>query len=141
MVSAWNMEVQVKERTQRGVVYDSRLGEVEPDLRLGDLGVVDGDFGVLGAEVLADGDRGRLASVSGVLKTGCNQVSRALKRRFGRAHLLERETEDGDLLVGDRVEEGGNDTLGKATLLVPRGERKPISVGADAKSLPQRTRS
>lgn len=54
-------------RTSGRIVNDSGLGKVEPDLSFWDLGVVDGDLGVLGAEVLGDGNGRRLARVSGVL--------------------------------------------------------------------------
>lgn len=44
----------------------ARLGEVEPDLRIVDLGVVNGDVGALGEEVPHERNCGRLARVAGV---------------------------------------------------------------------------
>lgn len=103
-------------RTSRKVILHSGLGEVEPDLRFGDLGVVDGDLGVLVAEVLDDGDGGALAGISSAAVI----VSSASKspERGTDALLLERESENSNLLARDGVEEGGDDALTEATLLV-----------------------
>lgn len=76
----------------------SVVGEVEPHLLLGDLGVVEGDAGLLGEEVVGDRDGGGLAGVTGV--------------------LLEGPSEDGDLLASDGVEEGLDDLAREAVLLV-----------------------
>lgn len=72
--------------------------QVQPNLRLGDLGVIDTNLSTLVQEVLANGGGGALPRVSGI--------------------LLECETEDGNLLARDGVEEGGDDPLGETTLLV-----------------------
>jgi len=42
------------------------LGEVEPDLRLFDLRIKDGDASALGKEITNEGDGRRFAGVSGV---------------------------------------------------------------------------
>lgn len=82
----------------RAVIQDARLGEVEPDLTLGNLRIVDGDVGTLVAEILAQSDCRRFASVAGVLLKG--------------------KAQDGNLLAGKGVEETRDDTVEEAPLLV-----------------------
>jgi hypothetical protein len=74
------------------------LGEVHPHLVGLDLGVVNRYVGRLVEEVVDEGDGGGLSGVSSV--------------------LLEGETEDGDLLVGDGREEGLDDVARESLLLV-----------------------
>ena len=76
----------------------SVVGKIEPDLRLGDLRVVDGDSGLLAQKVVGNGDGRGFTRVSGV--------------------LLEGPSEDGNLLTGDGVEEGVDDLSGESVLLV-----------------------
>lgn len=79
-------------------IDNTRLREVHVDLLRLDLGVVDGDLGVLLDEVLDQGDGSRLTGVTSV--------------------LLEGEAEDGNLLVGNGVEEGGDNLADETLLLV-----------------------
>ena len=76
----------------------SVVSEIEPDLRLGNLRVVDGDSSLLAQEVVGNGDGRGFTRVSSV--------------------LLEGPSEDGNLLTGDGVEEGVDDLSGESVLLV-----------------------
>ena len=92
-------------RLADGEVRLDRLGrdrsvvrEIEPDLRLGNLRVVDGDSGLFTQKVVGDRDGRGFTRVSSV--------------------LLEGPSEDGNLLTGDGVEEGVDDLSGESVLLV-----------------------
>ncbi len=71
--------------------------DVAADFVLRHLGIIDDHFGILREQVAADRDGGGFTCVVGV--------------------FLERESENGDALAGDRVEEFANDARGEAMLL------------------------
>jgi hypothetical protein len=87
------------------------VGQIEHDLRLLNLGVVHGNPSTLGQEMVDEVDSGRLSSVTGV--------------------GLEGEPEDGDLLAGDRVEQGVDDLFGEPVLLVVVGLDDGVPVSSD----------
>jgi len=74
------------------------LGQVHLDLLGANLGVVDGNASVLLDQVAAESDGSRLTGITGI--------------------LLEGETEKGNAFVGNCVEEGADNAMGEAHLLV-----------------------
>ena len=96
------------------------VGQVEHDLRFLDLGVVHGDPSTLRQKVVDEVDGGRL---SGVTSVG-----------------LEGESEDGDLLAGDGVEQGVDDLFGEPVLLVVVGLDDGVPVSSDLLEVELRTR-
>mmetsp|Transcript_6491 Transcript_6491/g.17368 ORF Transcript_6491/g.17368 Transcript_6491/m.17368 type:complete len:316 (-) Transcript_6491:731-1678(-) len=89
-------------------VHAASLCEIHPDLLGVNLGVVNGDRGMLFDELLADVNRSRLASVSCV--------------------LLECETEQRDALSGHGVVHPMNDTANKSALLQVVHFHDPVEI-------------